>query len=292
MSYNPIKLVDEVHRFPHFNGKLKVVSNAFAIFNNSYWNSYSQSLLPLSIIIACIGGLAVLCLLTSLCMRRCVECCKCEPKQTSATEDSEHNAKLLKSNRISMRGLSIAIVIAAVLTIASDQSVFFGNRSLDSAVSTGNDALNFLTNSFNALEDDGDTLLVVGNYLLANASAADNNGCSAAGDAIPEISQFNNDINSYLQFIDPVPGYISTAKGSLDRYGVRKKNAIVWSLYSVVFVVAFGFLLGLYCQGKLCLQYNIFFSISLICVLIALCAAEMIIMVSLFACQILVVHGL
>ena len=183
------------------------------------------------------------------------------------------------SASISYNKLKWAFIIVACMAVICDQAIFFGNRDLDDAVSTTNDALNFLEDSFTTLNSDGLALETISGYLLGNATLASSTGCIAANQIISDANQFNDDVVSYMSFVSPVPDYINNAQDAIHTFGVEQKNSSIWGLYVVCILAVVFFGLGLRCQGKLCLQYNIAFVVLVMMALISMCAVEMILMV-------------
>jgi hypothetical protein len=59
-SYSALLIVRDFHQLPHLNFHLERVSNEFGIKYDDYYNSYTNSLIPLPAIIAGIGKIILL----------------------------------------------------------------------------------------------------------------------------------------------------------------------------------------------------------------------------------------
>jgi hypothetical protein len=280
-GYLPSHIVREMHSLPHMDAAksgLRTVSNAFGIYNGDYLNSYTQSLLTLPTIIALIGVLALWILIFALCLRCCCTCCKCMPTEKV---DEEGRKRLLSSSVDRSVRLKYLICGLALFAVGCDQSFFFGNRDLNSALDVADDAISFLDDNFSSLSNDGVTLESLGQALLGNATAAYNGGCSAAQSIIGDINEFNNEVSDYVAYVSPLPGYINQANNAIHSFAVDDKNTAVWELYGLSVIIPACFVLGLFCKSKLFLQIDICFSIFFVQCLIVMCCAEMVILMGL-----------
>jgi hypothetical protein len=277
MSYSPSDLVRHMHGVPHIKpGKgLHRTDNTFGMSDGVYWNSYTQSLLPLPIIIAIIGTLALFSLGVAFCFRCCWRGCKCGPNDKS-TEFENARFYIMYLPRI--------ILVFVLFAVIVDQTTFFGNRDLDNAIRVVDEAMDFLDVSFTALYNDGVELVNMGQYLYDNATTAVSNGCPGALVLEPQIQQFNVDIQGYMAEVEPLPGYIDSAQQSIHKYGVEDKNYSIWVLYCVSMVNAILFAVGTLVKSKSLLQTNMLFSVVLQQALIVFCCIQMIMLVSNFTC--------
>jgi hypothetical protein len=276
-----------MHNIPHiaFVGHtLKHLSNDFGIYDGDYWNTYTRSLLGIPVMIMGLGGLALFILSLSLCLRICCKCCRCVPTEIE-DEDMGGRKRLLSADVNKSSKLQWVIIFFAGLAICVDQVVIWGNRDLTVALNTVDNAMGFLDNSFQSLNTDGNNLEVLGAYLYGNASEASVNGCPLAGTYLDEINSFNEDVSEFVGYVEPLPGYLNQAQDSIHAYAIDDKNYSVWVLYSVAFVTAVLFIVGLYFKSKVTLQLTIALAIFDIIVLILLCGAEMVLLVRLiFVC--------
>jgi hypothetical protein len=280
MAYSPSDLVRQMHECPHFNlvnNHLERADNQFGMYDGNYWNNYSRSLLPLPIIIASIGTLAVLILVFCLIFRCWCEECKCGPEDFFVGTDKE---LLIASHMTWSSYLTRTTVAFSVLVVAVIQTTFFGSDSLDEAMYIVSTGMSFIYSAFFELKEDGASLVAMGQDLSTNVTAAINSGCLLAELAVSELATFNQSATSFSSAVNPLPDYIHQTKQDIRKYGVQDKNVSIWSIYVVTVATAVTYLVGLLLKHKKVLQADIGFSIVLMQILILFCAVEMVILVS------------
>lgn len=277
MTYNPIKLVKECHQILHLNNHLEIVSNNFGMYYNDYWNDYTKSLIPLPGIIAWIGVLALFILIISLCCRACCACCRCVNNEKVITRDQGEVRTQVSS--VSIVTLTRVFYVFAILTVLSDVSLFFGNDYLTKGVNSATGALDFLSDTFNTLNNDGVQLQSDSEYLQTTAELAAPT-CPEVTAIAPYLDDFNDDVNTYLGFVGPIPGYVDNSQEQLTKYGSTSKNQSIWFLFGLTLLLLVNYQVGLCIKSKLFLQINLAFAELCLLVFIAFCAAQMVLVVS------------
>lgn len=265
-----------MHEVPHLayvNHQLHKTDNTFGVSAGDYYNVYTKSLLPIPVIIACIGTIAIIFLSLSLCFRTCCTSLRCMPM---FNKDGT-----LPFSAFATTALPVIIGVFCVFAIVANQAVLFGNRDLNDAVHIIKNAFSFLANAFNNLYVDGIILENNADALQTNTTAAVDSGCVAAATLTPDIQSFQDNVDSYMNYVSPLPGEVAHARHKITTIGVHDKNASLWVLYVAAWVVTLLYIFGQSCRSKVALQSGISITTVLMEVLICFCAAEMVLLIGL-----------
>ena len=240
-TYTVQDVVKQMHRLPHLDSALQTTSNDFGIYTDSTWNDYTKSLLPLPLICMSLGLLSLLIFQCTVC------CCGCFRKAPlpGTQRVNEWSATL------SLRYLLGGFILMTVVVVLFDQVILFGNGYLSSGISTSDDALNYLQNTFNDLNTYGNDLIVDGYHLrndFTNATIKDN--CQQAATLNAYLVDYFTYVDEYLSYISDVPDKCSNAQDALHQYGVHDKNSSIWAFYSMFIVCAGILLVGMLFSNK------------------------------------------
>ena len=278
-TYNPLPIVTSSHDILHLDYQLKPTENDFGVTYNSRWNSYTQSLLPIPMLLATLGLLALIILNISLLTRAICGYCKCAPGERYYKNGHIDDNVWVNKDLFSMNRLIKVFYVSAFLAIILDQALFIGNQYITQGVNEGIDNLNSLSSTFTNLDTNANTMDTSSSTLSSNA-----NQCGTNANAINSnstiISQFSYSINSFLLQMSDIPSQINSKSDILSEYGTDLKNQIVWILYGAVILVVFSYEFGLWNSNKKMLQISIFISQLLILAFIIICAFEMMTVVS------------
>lgn len=279
-TFTPSDSVKSCHSIPHLNSHLQQQSNDFGLHYNDFNNSYSKSLVILPAIILVLGLLAMIILNGALCLRLC-GFCRCAPQDVFIDGEKE----IIDAQRpcVSVKKLKIIFYAAALCAVISNQALFFGNQYMTESISTANDALNFLANTFQSLTDDAAALESDSSVLSADVNGAQQ--CPALTPAVlsqfnSNIATFDSNVNDFQNFVSPLPSYTDSAKTGLNEYVVDYKNDSIWVLYCLLMGVAACGLGALWTQSKALMQLGLIVGQLLLLTMIVLGAVEMVVVVS------------
>ena len=161
-------------------------------------------------------------------------------------------------------------------TLAANQVLIYGNLSLSSGVTTTNNALSYLSDTFNDLTTYGNTLNSNGNIVVADFKSALTSSC----DTQPLIDTMNDNyfpnINLYYDEVSPISSDCDNGSNLLSYYGTSVKNEVIWALYGLMTVGVLLYSVGLLFKNKLTLQIAIAVSELLLLLFFTVCTGEMI----------------
>lgn len=279
-DYSPSYIVRQSHNILHLDGSLKSVSNDFNITYSSQWNDYSRSLLPIPIICGTLGIVAVVFLQIALCVRICCKTCRCLPT-VRASRKSNTEEMFDRDTLPRYRILSIVFLVFAVIVIGTNQMVLFGNHYLTEGVDSSRDGINFLHDLTTTLTNQGNDLISSGDVLQSdlNSAAPD---CNPAADLADGVSKyFDEYVNDFLGYVDPVPGRCNDANDGLDTWE-SYKNSSLWVIYAVFWILIVLYSIGMFLKHKLLLQIGIGFTQIFTIIIFLIVLTLMVIVVSLF----------
>lgn len=148
--------------------------------------------------------------------------------------------------------------------------------SLSSGVTTTNNALNYLSDTFNDLTAYGNTLSSDGNIVVADFKSALTSSCNTQ----PLIDTMNNyyfpNIDLYSDDVSPISSDCDNGSNLLSYYGISVKNEVIWALYALMTVGVLLYSVGLLFKKKLTLQIAIAVSELLLLLFFIVCTGEMI----------------
>ena len=172
--------------------------------------------------------------------------------------------------------LASTFFVLLCLTLAANQVLIYGSISLSSGVTTTNNALNFLSDTFYDLTSYGNTLTSDGNIVVADFKAALTSSCNTQ----PLIDTMNNyyfpNVDIYYDEVSPISSDFDNGSDMLSYYGTSVKNAVIWALYGLMTVGVLLYTVGLLCKNKLILQIAIVVSELLLLLFLIVCTGEMI----------------
>ena len=218
-EYNPSWLVENFHSLPHKNFQGQPVPNTFNLTAETNWKQpyqveYIQSVvyLPWTIMFWCL--VFMLAFFISLCCRVCSKH-GCVPEFDT---DKITDPNVLRKFYDTVNRLLRAFVVLVVIVVVADNLIYLGSHNLDLGYSMGQNALNFFSNTFNSMTLAGDSLEVEGVLISDDVTAAAAGSCPSAATMAPYVTDFNNDVDSYVDLVSPMSGKIDDYHGFLTDY--------------------------------------------------------------------------
>ena len=283
-SYSPIPLISQFHQIPHLDSSLRIVNNDFDLSTSSFYNSYTKSLLTLPTILLALSYFILLSLLFSLLIRSC-----CFPDISGRNSTTNLNVLTVpldgsvqtRSCCLSVRNLSYIFYFFCLFTIIADQTIFFGNQYLTTGVNNVQSNTENLLTTCNELNNYGLSLTVGINTLSTEIYNSINRdpSCALAANVESYLTELTNDVNSYNNYISPLPTAVSDANNRISDYGVSYKNDTVWVIYAVIIVCVLGFIFSIWRKSKILLQLSIGINSFIMLIFFIIAAILMIILV-------------
>lgn len=263
-TYSTSTMVEQMHQLPHLSSSLTTEDNTFDITVDSTWNSYTRSLLPLPLILM---ALALLSVVVFQCATCCAACCR-KPNQAPVQTSGLWNCR-------------IAFFFALAVVLLFDQSLIFGSKYLGDGVSTADDGLDFVGNTFTLLDNYGSDLTADGDALQEDfTNSANINNCDEAATLNDYMDDYFTYVDEYTSLVSDVPGKVNDAQDALHKYGVDYKNKTIWVFYGM-FIVCLGiYALGMLCSSKLVVFAGMTVTDCVQIFTFLLCGVQMIILVS------------
>lgn len=232
-SYEPIALVRQMHRLPHLTMRLEPHDHEFDIDYDSQWNSYTQSLLPLPIIIASVGYVLLLALLGWMMCRLGIDCCRCAPSKLG---NSFFNG--VRVVHPAAKYLRYLVFLGLLGLLLWPQVMIMGSGKLSDGVNTIKDGLDFLSDTFNDLTNYGERMEGDGILLLEQFSSAAENDCFAARGLEQYVDDYLDYVDDYLSYVEPVPDKVDNVHDEVDKYGINWKNDSIYAAYACILLSA------------------------------------------------------
>ncbi len=274
-DYSPSRLVTSTHNILHLNSRLQSASHTFNITHGSYWNDYTKSLLPIPIICATLGVLAILTLQISLLISICCHLCRCAP------HTGEENAAMIKRHRPPhYNRLSFLFFVASIFTLLVVQVLFIGRSFISDGAHNSQDTVTYISNVFNSLVDYATLLSGYGDSLQADFQAAYDAGCAPAQALESYMSTYESYLDDYSGYVDPVPNQLSNVNDSISLWGIKYQNYTIWAIYFLIILCLVVFYIGYFCKSKLIMRFGIGYAELILIPLFLLVGLKMIVIVS------------
>jgi hypothetical protein len=257
----PDSAIISLHNTPHLNSDFSSSSNDFAITSDSVWNSYSQSVLTLPILIGAIGIFFVLSFQLFWC---CKTCCCSGTTRSGGTTRTEVYA-WMKEKISSRRRVTVWYYTFMVIIFFSMAAYYSAVISINNGFDTYYDSLNYLDDSFTTLSYEGD-VLAQQSVDLSSKLAMSN--CSAAPAISDSLQFYDSAIDEYNSYVDPVSSPLSDAIDH-GRYFSLWKLLIMWSVAGVIYLSLAAFFFAHYLRSKCMMHFAIGFT-ELVLILIIL----------------------
>ena len=214
---------------------------------------YLQRVLYSPIVIAGLGFLALLALLTALLFRCCCEGCKCKPDPSS-----DHYKKDQFSN-------TVIFYLLCLLVLVIDQLVFMGNTEIDSGISTFNDALHTTENIVTDIQNNGTVLTQLGGTLTFNYNDLDTSCSLSSNSAFSDVKDYlityNDSISIFTDIVAPLSGNFDTVSGYMDQYAGFYRTIALYVIWALAMVAVFFFIIAKCCSSLCMMQFSIFFAV-------------------------------
>lgn len=248
----PDLAIRNIHNTPHLNYNLEPHSNEFAITSDSIWNSYSQSIITLPIIIGLLGITCVICFQFFWCCEAC--CCR---KMTRAEGTTRQEILDWMKNKIeSRKRVTLMFYILIAMVVISMATYYSAVVDVNDGFNTYYDALDYLDNTFTVLADEGDTLQQEGVYLSYNFG---NSTCEAAPYLLDSVTVYQAYVSDYMSYVEPVQDPVSNAHDQ-GKYFNTWKMVVLWSVAGLIYITLILFFLSHLCRGKVMMHVAIGFS--------------------------------
>jgi hypothetical protein len=277
-NWGPTTFIQQSHQILHLDKHLQPVTNEFQPFTLDNWTDYTSSLLPVPIICASLGALAIVILQVVLILR-------------IFYKDLRFIPEIKVTGRKSMTLIKYAIdpryifvfklfIIGTILVL--DEILVVGSSFLSTGVHNAKSEITSLSNNITVLINEGNYLNAAGLTLqqeLYNASSIST--CSQAlGLANGVETYFDPEISGYLDLINPLPRKCTDANNNMQKWGVDYKNSSVWVIYAMYIVVITLFILGMKVKNQMVCRIAVGIAELFILILFVLIAVEMVLVVS------------
>lgn len=283
-KYIPNYLIVQTHNLEHKNFQGEKISNTFNItyqtnWNNVYSTEYIQSIIYLPYLIFAILFLLLIIFFIVLCCRFCLKWCNCQPNYDV---DKITQPEVMKNYYNTVNLLTRIFIITCIVVVIADELIFTGSHHLDLGYNMGQDSLNFFYNSFDQLTNLGQQLELNGLLINNNILLASSTTCPSAYNMLNTSIDYNNDIQDYINLINPMTGKINSYHNFLTKFAFTWKNVIIFSFWGIVIFLVICFSLSIYYQSKLTLRLHIVWVSMLIIFIWGINAGEMSALVNYF----------
>eukprot|EP01040_Poterioochromonas_malhamensis_P008636 gene8636-9346_t len=218
--YRPTDIVRQSHKILHLDKHLQLVSNDFKSSDLLEENDYYRSLLPIPLICAALGILALFILQIFLILRVFIKSLRFLPEVHVSGQKSLSLLKYSIDPRILLAFKFIILIVVAVV----DNIVVFGNIYLAQGVDSAKDSIGSISSNFSLLLNQGYSLNSTGaslQYDLYSASSSCNNAHDLA---IDMSSNFFPYTNSYINYVAPLPGHCNDLEDGIEKWGEAYKR--------------------------------------------------------------------
>lgn len=237
--------IQNLHNTPHLSYNFVLQDNEFGITSESVWNSYSQSIFTLPVIIGVIGFLCVLSF-------QIFWCCTSSVSWPDRVSRSETYA-WMKESISSRKKITILFYVSLALVIVSMSTYYSAVIRINDGFSTYYDALNFLDDTFTTLDHEGDNLEQQGVYIGYNLG---NSTCPAAPTVADTLDYYYAAIEDYEEYVEPVSSPVSNANDQ-GHYFSKWKTVVVWSVAGAIYFGIALFFIAHYCHSKVLMHVAI-----------------------------------
>lgn len=250
-EYEPSDNVRRMHALPHLDASLKRQSNDFDTSEE-----YGKSLVPFPAMLIAIALILIITFLFVLCSRCCCACAKCGPALEEQTKAS------VRFQRRKWKFLFI--VLCALITIAAF-TMLDGNKHLTRGTERAIDVMKDLEDTFLGFVSDGELLQQEGEEMEVIIDEASNSTCPPADDVLdPYMDDYFSAVEEFIDFAQPMANDLDDAAELVYRFGVRRKNEIIWEGFACILGMVGLYIVGLLCSSTLVLQLAIGLSLVIV----------------------------
>jgi hypothetical protein len=243
-DYTPSKQVGDMHSLPHFDSSMKQVDNEFNVSSTSEpWNhAYTQSLLPLPIMIYLIGIFSVVVFQCYLILRRAMgynPYAKAIPGEEEEGGDEEYTDDELILFDEKQRGPSkpgrrmMCFQLLLLLAFVSNFLIFVGDVYLEKGTATADRALQRIDQSLLLVSDISEELSVSGANVTLLFSQLESLGCEDAALLAEYSTEFEVVVDEFSAMVNPIEPYVRQSKNVLNSWVRERKNHFIWVTFSL-----------------------------------------------------------
>lgn len=159
----------------------------------------------------------------------------------------------MKKKIESRKRVTLTFYLLIALVVASMSTYYSAVIDVDDGFNTYYDALDYLDNSFSTLSDEGENLQQQGvdvSYNLGNST------CPQASDLSESLYVYQDAVEQYTSYVDPVSGPVSNAHDQ-GHYFNTWKQVILWSIAGIIYLSVAMFFFAHYCRGKVMMHVAI-----------------------------------
>jgi hypothetical protein len=269
-AYYPSSLVRQIHGIPHLNSELQLQSSTFDAPSYFRWNSYTESLVVLPVILASVFATVTLFMFMTIILKPWNFCSQMMTTLNNLKEDSKHKSleripstlsslnpqPARKAWAPSIRSMTFMMVICLLICILWNNSAIYANHYLSQGIGEVIDNLQSIITTTNSLYDDGISL-ASDSAILSSLILSSTATCPDASTLIPYANSLNSYLLDYNAIISPIPGILSEVSDDFTRLISEDKDITLWSIYSVFYLLAIWMCLPVIRQRKRWLQLAI-----------------------------------
>lgn len=240
----PSRRVQDMHKLPHYDAHMKRIDNEFNVSTTSDpWNhSYTQSLVPLPVIIYLIGIFMVVVFQAYLICRRAMgynPYAKFSNFDTDAEfMDIEGDGEdILQKGKLggtwaptrTMQCFQILLGLAFVMNAL----IFVGDVNLDRGTATADSALGRIEQSLFEASSLNTELSVSGANVTLLLNELDALGCEDAALLAAYSAEFEAEVDEFGDIVDPLEPYVEKSNNILNSWVKERKNHFIWVTFSL-----------------------------------------------------------
>ena len=287
MAYKPSALVRQTHQTPHLSPKLVPRSNEFQLDYSSSTadirsNTYGESVVVLPALIGALGILSLAIFFLTLCFRCCwKKRCGCAPDESSLKTATKEDLESWTHRETTRRDAAKRwFVVFIVLTALVIHAAMYGNAEISTATTSGISEISFFKDTFQALEDQGNTMSDLGLDISSEFAAAQIS-CPAVSATSYQtyIDEYNTAVNDYLNTVSPIAPKMEGLSNMADTYGVTYKDYAMWITYCICMFLLLMYLLAHIVRWRSIIYLCALISTAMLVFILLCCVAEMILAV-------------
>jgi len=270
LGYTANKAVKAGHNIPHLTEKFQLRSNTFEISSDYF---ISISFIPLIILV--VGILSLIIYILSLISRLCFPSCRCDPNlvDVSKLTDQQYNKWAIKSLK-RKKTLVVLFIVALFMIIIPDHIILYSNSILTKGIKDTGDSLTLLSNIFDTIATSAQNI----EYDLTDIiDVLDYTNCQYINQTVyDQIDTANSATNSIYKSIHNIAKDIKDSKKTLIKYGVNKKDLVIYIFYAFIMLVGLLFIISIGMRSKSISYVSITIAVPIILLLTIICSAQMI----------------
>ena len=246
----PSRKVQDMHKLPHFDSHMRMVDNEFNISTTSNpWNhSYTQSIVPLPVLIYLIGIFLVVVFQFYLICRRVMGYNPYAKFSNFDTDDEyteeermTHSKCLKQLGPGAPRRRMVCFQVLLLIAFVSNVLIFVGNVNLDEGTATADRALGRIEQSLLVASDVSQALSASGANVTQLFTQLEALGCEDAALLAEYSTEFASVVEEFDDLVSPIEPFVAKSNRILDSWVKERKNHFIWVTFSLNTICIFCF---------------------------------------------------